>query len=67
MASNREKIKLESTAGTGTYYTTSINKRAALTKGKRTKLELKKFDKKAIGPHGKPGAHVLFVEKKLSK
>lgn len=67
MASNREKVKLESTAGTGTYYTTSINKRATAAKGKKTKLELKKFDKKAIGPSGKLGAHVLFVEKKLSK
>ena len=67
MPSNRDKIKLESTAGTGTYYTTTINKRATAAKGKKTKLELKKFDKKAIGENGKKGAHVLFVEKKLSK
>jgi large subunit ribosomal protein L33 len=67
MASNREKVKLESTAGTGTYYTTSINKRAAAAKGKKDKLSLKKFDKKAIGPDGKKGAHVVFTEKKLSK
>lgn len=39
MASNREKIKLVSTAGTGHYYTTTKNKRT-----KPEKLLLKKFD-----------------------
>ena len=35
----REKIKLESTAGTGHFYTTSKNKRTT-----PEKLEMKKFD-----------------------
>ncbi|MAI41282.1 MAG: 50S ribosomal protein L33 [Candidatus Azotimanducaceae bacterium] len=35
----REKIKLESTAGTGHYYTTSKNKRTM-----PEKMEIKKFD-----------------------
>ncbi|HQZ01079.1 MAG TPA: 50S ribosomal protein L33 [Thauera sp.] len=35
----REKIKLESTAGTGHFYTTSKNKRT-----KPAKLELNKYD-----------------------
>ena len=35
----REKIKLESTAGTGHYYTTSKNKRTM-----PDKMEIKKFD-----------------------
>lgn len=63
MASNREKIKLESTAGTGTYYVATVNKKrrvAATGKAKKEKLELKKFDKKLK-------KHVLFIEKKLSK
>ena len=51
----RELIKLESTAGTGVFYTTSKNKKL-----QQGKLEVKKFDKKAK-------KHVLFVEKKLSK
>ncbi len=38
----REKIKLESTAGTGHFYTTTKNKRT--TPGK---LEITKFDPKA--------------------
>ena len=38
----REKIKLESTAGTGHFYTTTKNKRT-----KPEKLEIKKFDPKA--------------------
>ena len=49
----REKIKLESTAGTGYFYTTTKNKKT--TPGK---LELKKYDPKAR-------KHVLFKEKKL--
>jgi large subunit ribosomal protein L33 len=39
MASNREKIKLVSTAGTGHYYTTTKNKRTM-----PDKIEMKKFD-----------------------
>tara|TARA_R110000868_G_scaffold380784_1_gene646907 strand:- start:82069 stop:82245 length:177 start_codon:yes stop_codon:yes gene_type:complete len=57
MAAVREKIKLESTAKTGTFYTTTINKRKRTTEGKG-KLELRKFDKKT-------GKHELFVEKKI--
>ncbi len=49
----REKIKLESTAGTGHFYTTSKNKRT--TPGK---LEFMKFDPKAR-------KHVLYKEVKL--
>jgi ribosomal protein L33 len=67
MPSDREKVKLESTAGTGTFYTATVNKRKRAAKGGKTKLELKKFDKKAVGENGQKGAHVLFIEKKLSK
>ena len=49
----REKIKLESTAGTGHFYTTSKNKRT--TPGK---LEFMKYDPKAR-------KHVLYKEVKL--
>jgi len=49
----REKIKLESTAGTGHFYTTSKNKKT--TPGK---LEFMKFDPKAR-------KHVLYKEIKL--
>ena len=49
----REKIKLESTAGTGYFYTTSKNRRTST-----GKLELKKYDPKVR-------KHVLFKEKKL--
>jgi large subunit ribosomal protein L33 len=49
----REKIKLESTAGTGYFYTTTKNKRT--TPGK---LEFKKYDPKAR-------KHVAFKETKL--
>jgi large subunit ribosomal protein L33 len=49
----REKIKLESTAGTGHFYTTSKNKKT--TPGK---LEFLKFDPKAR-------KHVLYKEIKL--
>jgi len=49
----REKIKLESTAGTGHFYTTTKNKRT--TPGK---IEIKKFDPKAR-------KHVLYKEIKL--
>ncbi len=49
----REKIKLESTAGTGHFYTTNKNKRTT-----PEKLELKKYDPKAR-------KHVLYKEVKL--
>ncbi|MEQ8272601.1 MAG: 50S ribosomal protein L33 [Deltaproteobacteria bacterium] len=49
----REKIKLESSAGTGFFYITTKNRRTMT-----NKLELKKYDPKAR-------KHVLFVEKKL--
>ena len=51
--SAREKIKLESTAGTGHFYTTNKNKKT--TPGK---LEFMKFDPKAR-------KHVLYKETKL--
>ncbi|MBB6099573.1 large subunit ribosomal protein L33 [Deinobacterium chartae] len=46
-------IKLESTAGTGFYYTTTKNRRNT-----QAKLELKKYD-----PVAKK--HVVFKEKKI--
>ena len=49
----REKIKLESSAGTGHFYTTSINKRTT-----PEKLEFSKFDPVAR-------KHVLYKETKL--
>ena len=49
----REKIKLESTAGTGHFYTTSKNKRT--TPGK---LEFNKYDPVAL-------KHVPYKEVKL--
>ena len=49
----REKIKLESTAGTGHFYTTTKNKTTM-----PHKLELKKYDPKAR-------QHVLYKETKL--
>jgi large subunit ribosomal protein L33 len=49
----REKIKLESTAGTGHFYTTSKNKRTT-----PEKLELMKFDPVAR-------QHVNYKETKL--
>ena len=49
----REKIKLESSAGTGHFYTTNKNKKT--TPGK---LEFMKFDPKAR-------KHVLYKEVKL--
>ena len=49
----REKIKLESTAGTGHFYTTTKNKRAT-----PDKLELMKYDPRAR-------KHVLYKETKL--
>ena len=49
----REKIKLESSAGTGHFYTTSKNKKTT-----PDKLEFMKFDPKAR-------KHVLYKEIKL--
>lgn len=49
----RDKIKLESTAGTGHFYTTTKNKKTT-----PDKLEIKKYDPKAR-------KHVEFVEEKL--
>ena len=49
----REKIKLESTADTGHFYTTTKNKRTTT-----EKLSIKKFDPKAR-------KHVLYKEIKL--
>jgi large subunit ribosomal protein L33 len=49
----REKIKLESSAGTGHFYTTTKNKRTM-----PTKLEIKKFDPVVR-------KHVLYKETKL--
>lgn len=63
----RERIKLVSTGktkegkDTGTYYTTTKNKRTAT-----EKLERKKFDPRAYNATtGKSGAHVLFKEHKI--
>ena len=49
----REKIKLEGSAGTGHFYTTSKNKKTT-----PQKLEFLKFDPKAR-------KHVLYKETKL--
>ena len=49
----REKIKLESSAGTGHFYTTAKNK-----KNTPDKLEMKKFDPVAR-------RHVMYKETKL--
>ena len=49
----REKIKLESTAGTGHFYTTTKNKRT-----KPEKIEMMKYDPKAK-------KHVIYKEVKL--
>ena len=49
----REKIKLESTAGTGHFYTTTKNKRT-----KPEKIEMMKYDPKAR-------KHVMYKEGKI--
>ena len=49
----REKIKLESTAGTGHFYTTTKNKRTM-----PDKMEIKKYDPVAR-------KHVVYKEGKL--
>ncbi len=51
----REKIKLESTAGTGHFYTTNKNKKTT-----PEKLEFLKFDPKAR-------KHVRYKEMKLKR
>ena len=51
--SGRDKIKLESTAGTGHFYTTTKNKRTT-----PEKMEIMKFDPKAR-------KHVKYKETKL--
>ncbi|WP_019140358.1 50S ribosomal protein L33 [Noviherbaspirillum massiliense] len=51
--SNRDKIKLESTAGTGHFYTTTKNKRTT-----PEKMEIMKFDPKAR-------KHVIYKETKI--
>ncbi len=51
--SGRDKIKLESTAGTGHFYTTTKNKRTT-----PAKLEIIKFDPKAR-------KHVTYKETKI--
>ena len=53
MASKRDKIKLESTAGTGHYYTTSKNKRTM-----PEKMEMLKFDPVVR-------KHVIYKEGKI--
>jgi len=49
----REKIKLESTAGTGHFYTTTKNKRTM-----PEKMEIKKFDPRVR-------RHVIYKEAKI--
>ena len=49
----REKIKLESSAGTGHFYTTTKNKRT-----KPEKMEIMKFDPKVR-------KHVAYTETKI--
>ncbi len=49
----REKIKLESTAGTGHFYTTTKNRRTT-----PDKMEIKKFDPVAR-------KHVIYKEAKI--
>ena len=49
----RDKIKLESTAGTGHFYTTTKNKRTM-----PGKMQIKKYDPKAR-------KHVMYKETKL--
>jgi large subunit ribosomal protein L33 len=51
--SGRDKIKLESTAGTGHFYTTTKNKRTT-----PAKLEIMKFDPKVR-------KHVTYKETKI--
>lgn len=57
MASGRDKIRLNSTAGTGHFYTTTKNKRSSKPNAKE-KLKLKKYDPKAR-------KHVVYEEGKI--
>lgn len=54
----RTKIKLVSSAGTGYYYTTTINKRNRLQKQQQGKFRMKKYDPVIR-------KHVEFVEDKV--
>jgi len=55
------KVKLVSTAGTGYYYVTKVNK-----KTKTEKLVKKKYDPRALNATtGKKGTHVDFKEDKV--
>lgn len=57
----RVKIRMVSTAETGSIYYETKNPRTATAKRRR-----KRFDPRAIHPvTGKPGAHVEFEEKKM--
>lgn len=63
----REKIRLVSTGktkagkATGTFYTTTKNKR-----NMTEKFQIKKFDPRAYNPEtGKNGMHILFKEEKI--
>jgi len=57
----RDIIKMVSEEDTGTFYTTTKNKRTMT-----EKLVLRKFDPLAINKRtGKKGAHVLFREEKI--
>ena len=49
----REKVRMNSTAGTGHFYTTDKNKRTTL-----DKLDMKKFDSVAL-------KHVIYKEGKI--
>lgn len=53
MASKRDKIKMVSSAGTGHFYTTTVNKRT-----RTGKLEFKKYDPVIR-------KHVLYKESKM--
>lgn len=57
----RDIIKLVSEEGTGTFYTTTKNKKTMT-----TKMRMKKFDPKAKNQKtGRLGAHVYFKEEKI--
>jgi ribosomal protein L33 len=71
MTAIREKVRLVSTGKgrdgkkTGTFYTTTVNRRARASTGKG-KMEIKKFDRRALNEKtGKLGAHVPFKEDKI--
>lgn len=57
----RDIIKMVSEEGTGTFYTTTKNKKTMT-----TKMRMKKFDPKAKNAKtGRLGAHVYFKEEKI--